>query len=225
MTAVNDIIQARIRARCAGEPVVTSFGFAVVADAGDFAQQAQALSMELDAVTALLGGSGGTWLEGLSVQYAPYQLDIVDVYPGTEATQSFALSGAGSVTDDDCLPPNDSMCITWRSLFKGPGGRGRNYLTGFAEGSQNGGYWEAGAQTYGETIIGNMLLMFGETGTGTHRLCIVHKTSNGGVRGAPVLPLVPPEIKPVMSATVHNEVRSIGRRAVGRRVHRTRVAP
>lgn len=212
MVAVNDCIQVRVMATFDGEPVVNTLSFAVVDPALTFQEQANTLLDQLDSTLGLQGPTG-EWTDGLSVQYKIQSVQALDIFPGTNAMIARPSSAVGSVADDDAMPPNDSMCLTLRSFFKGPSGRGRIYFTGFAEGSANGGYWEAGAQAYG-TGIGDILFAnFGEEGTSACRWAILHRYAGGS-------PVVPPEIKPVMSYNVRNEVRSLGRRAVGRRVRR-----
>lgn len=212
---VGDVMLLRVSARFDGEPVMNSLAFV---DVGSGLDQGAATQAGLaDAFNGALGmtNPAGDWLTGLSVQYQLQSLEVVDVVPGTFPLYSLALGGVGTVADDDAMPPNDALCITWRSQFKGQGGRGRTYLTGFAEGAANGGYWEAGTQDYATTIANDIINAFGESASSPYRFCILHRQHLGAA-------IVPPEQKPVMSYTVHNEVRSLGRRAVGRRIHRTR---
>lgn len=219
----NDMITVRIVARFDAEPVINNISFAVVNPEATYPDQVTILAGELDTALGLISG-GGDWTSGLSVQYVVEQIQFVDVFPGTNPMHSVASAAAGTVADEDAMPPNDSLCCTLRTDFRGPGGRGRIYLGGFAEGSANGGYWEAGAQSHASTVMADLQGNFGEAADASCRWSVLHKTSNGGVKGAPVVPLVPPTIHPVMSFTVHNEVRSLGRRAVGRRIHRRRTA-
>jgi hypothetical protein len=217
MGEVGDMMTVRIRAIFDGEPVINSFGF--FANVGYDTFQEACVDLDTNFTGALqLDNPAGTWVTGLSVQYKLQALEIVDASPAVSPMYSRVLSGVGTVDDDDAMPPNDALCVTWRSAFRGPSGRGRTYLTGFAEGAANGGYWEAGTQTYADLIAGVILNNFGEDGGSNFRFGILHKVSGGA-------PLVPPEFKPAMSYTVHNEVRSLGRRAVGRRIRRRRVAP
>lgn len=212
MPAINDCIQVRVMALFDSEPIVNTLSFAVVDPALTFQEQANVLLDQLDSSLGLQGPTGA-WTDGLSVQYKIQSVQALDIFPGTNAMIARASSAVGSVADDDAMPPNDSMCLTLRSFFKGPSGRGRMYFTGFAEGSANGGFWEAGAQAYA-TGIGDILWSnFGEEGTAAVRWAILHRYAGGA-------PITPPEIKPVMSYNVRNEVRSLGRRAVGRRVRR-----
>ena len=214
VSEINDIIQVRIRALFDKEPVVNTLTFAVVDAQPTWVTQVQGLRTGLDMSLALEAGDG-PWVHGLSVQYVQQRVDFIDVWPGTNPMLSYASAGVGNVTDEDAMPPNDCLCATLRSEFRGQGARGRIYFTGFAEGSANGGYWEAGAQTYATGVLDLLLGNFGPEGGQECRWIVAHRLA-GGVR------LAPPEIKPIVSYTVHNEVRSLGRRAVGRRIHRRR---
>jgi hypothetical protein len=221
MPAAGDMVQLRLHGRIGAEPIINDLSFAAVADYGTFPQLAQGLIAEVDTAIGIIT-PGGPWTGGLSTGYTLESVEVADVYPGTAAgfQRSSGVSGAATA---DAMPPNDALCITLRSDFRGPGGRGRMYLTGFSEDSASGGFWEAGAQDAAGTIASALDTAFGEFGTGSFRWCILHRYSNGGVLHAPVVKLAVPEIKPIMDWTVHNEVCSIGRRAVGRRIHRTRV--
>lgn len=216
--ATGDVILARMNARFDGEPVMNTLAFVDVGSgASGFSNVAAELWAQLDGAIGPFAG-GGVWLTGLSVQYQLLSTDFMDVVPGVAPMVSNLAGGLGTVDDDDAMPPNDALCVTWRSEFKGPSGRGRTYLTGFAEGAANGGYWESGTQGHAEAVANALLAVFGEEGTGTFRFVILHRMAGGE-------PIIPPEQKPVMGYTVHNEVRSLGRRAVGRRIRRRRVTP
>lgn len=216
--ATGDVLLARLNARFCGEPVINNFAMVDVGSGGDDFQQTSLLLRDALFTTFDLANPAGVLLGGLNVQYSLETLDILDVVPGTAPMQRFAVGAVGAVDDDDAMPPNDALCVTWRSLFKGPSGRGRVYLTGFSEGAANGGFWEAGTQTYANDLAATILDSHGEDGTSSFRFVVLHRQTGGA-------PIVPPEQKPVMGYTVHNEVRSLGRRAVGRRIRRHRVTP
>jgi len=220
--ASGDLITCRIVASIAGSPVINDLSFSIINPAATWADQVSQVGVDLASALGL--GGTGVWGAALSSNYQTSELQVVDVVPGTSALGSVGIGAAGE-GGADSLPPNDCLCITLRSDFKGQGSRGRLYLSGFTEGDQTNGYWEATAQD-AATDIGNALISgFGEFASGANmRWVIIHKTSNHGVKGGPVTKLEPPEVKPVMSFTVHNEVRSLGRRATGRRVPRHRAA-
>lgn len=224
MPSTGDVVMVRIQGKCGGEPVVNDLAMQIVNPTATFAEQAINLAGQLDGILGI-GTGPGLWTDGMSVRYVLTQLDIVDMLPKLSATQSQALTAVGTIEDEDALPPNDSMCITLRTEARGPGGRGRIYLTGFAESAQNAGYWEAGAQTHASAIMSAIDTAFGITAGGDYIWGVLNRSSNGGVKGAPVLPLDPPIFNFGTGYTVHNQVRSLGRRSVERRVHRKRVAP
>lgn len=218
MPDVGDLLLARINATFDGEPIINTLSFYLQTAYGTWSEAAGFLSGDLDASVGVLS-VGGQWVTGLNVQYKINSVDIVDVSPGTAPLASFASAAVGTVTDDDAMPPNDGLCCTLRSDFKGPSGRGRIYLTGFSEGAANGGYWEAGTQAYANGLMNKLITDFGEfAGAANFRWVVLHRRSGGA-------PVIPPEVKPVMSFTPHNEVRSLGRRAVGRKIRRRRVTP
>lgn len=213
---VDQILLARIKARFAGEPVINSLAFVDVGSDGvDWPSTAEALFVSLS-TTLGLGAPGGMWTAPLSVQYHLDSIGVSDVAPGTSPELDYVVGLPGEVADEDAMAPNDSLCITWRSAFRGPGGRGRTYLTGFAEGSSNAGYWELAAQNAAATIAGAMMVAYGEGGTQPFRFVILHRMQGG-------VAVIPPAERPVLSFTIHNEVRSLGRRAVGRRIRRRRL--
>jgi hypothetical protein len=215
MASVGDLVDVRVKAHFDGEPIQNSFSFYILNPQETWSLMARQVADDFAAVVGLDGGAG-PWLTGLSVQYVVQAIEVIDVSPGLAPLYSRAVGGAGTVTEDDAMPPNDSLCVTLRSEFKGVSGRGRFYLGGFAESAANGGYWLEGTQTYADLIAQELNSNFGEDASAANmRWVILHRVA-GGER------LVPPEVKPIMDYTVHNEVRSLGRRAVGRRIHRTR---
>jgi hypothetical protein len=210
-------MRVQIRGKACGEPFINTFGFSIVNPLGTFVETAAQLADEFN--TALdLFSSTGPWLLHRSVQYTVESLAVLDVSPGVAAQYELAIGFVGNIDDEDALPPNDCLRIKWQSDFRGPGGRGRNYLNGYTEGSQVAGFWIAETQSGAQAIAEALLAAFGELGAGSARLCVLHGVTGG-------VPIVPPEVKPVMSYSVSNEVRSIGRRAIGRRIHRTPSAP
>lgn len=216
--ATGDIVLARLTSTFDGEPIINTLAFVDVGSGeSTFPGVCVALGTELVDVFGL-AGAGGLLLGPLSVSFTMQAINFIDVQPGTNPMYSQPIGQPGDVTESDAMPPNDALCVTWRSSFKGPSGRGRTYLTGFPEGLAAGGYWTAGAQDYAQEVAIAMLARWGETGTGLFRFVVLHRVAGG-------VPIVPPEEKPVMSYSIHNEVRSLGRRAVGRRIRRTRTGP
>jgi len=214
MPELNDILQARIKARVCGEPTINTINFMVTSPQASFAEQAALLWSELDGALGIMGGAG-VWTAGRSVQYVGTECEIADIYPGLSQSWTTPTGGVGDNVTDDAMPPNDCVCLTAKSEFRGPGGRGRMYINGYAEDGANGGYWIVEIQNAVQAIGVALEEAFGEFGTAGHRWIVLHRMQNGA-------PLSPPEGKPVMFYNVHNEVRSLGRRAVGRKIHRTR---
>lgn len=218
MPDIGDLVQARIRATFCGQPIINTLSFVLVQPFGTWSECAQQLADDMDSAVGVLQ-AGGDWVTGLNVGYVVDSLDVVDIFPSIAPLRSFGSLAVGTVDDDDALPPNDSLCSTFRSDFKGAGARGRMYFTGFSEGAQNAGLWLAGTMNHANAICTAINAAFGEfAGSASFRWAILHRMAGGE-------PIVPPEVKPVMSFTVQPQVRSIGRRAVGRRISRRTVAP
>jgi hypothetical protein len=112
------------------------------------------------------------------------------------------------------MPPNDSLCVTLRTAVKGRTGRGRMYLNGFPEGSANGGYWETAAQDAAVAIAGALLNTFGSPGQpAPYTWGVISRFEFGVKRDIPAF-------TPIDSYTVHHEVRTLRRRAIGVRISR-----
>lgn len=213
-----DLYRATIEGRFDSEPVVIGLGFLSQSEMPDFQQDSEALAIAL--ATALgLDGVGGDYMTPLSVQYKVDGIRIQDLNPGTSAGAFFTFPAEGGNTTDDAMPPNDALCVTWRDGLKGKQHRGRSYLTGFAEDSQSGGYWISEIQSWAVTAFaGALMIAFGPTSPGSYVLSLVH-TVSGGAR------LVPPTSDPIVGYSIHNEVRTLRRRATGVRISRRPVGP
>lgn len=212
-----DIMRATVEGRFAGEPVMISLGFVSNSGAANFAEDAGNLEGEI--VTALgLGTTPSPFLAPLSVQYTLDAIRIQDLSPGVAAGIAFGVGLPGGNVVDDALPPAVSLCVTLRTGLKGRQNRGRFYLTGFAEDSQNGGYWIGEIQEWAQDVVAQPLLdAFGPLGPGNYQWSVIH-TVSGGVR------LSPPTATPIIDYTVHNDTRVMRRRGIGVRISRHRAA-
>jgi len=217
MPDVGDMVIARINASYFGQPIVNTLGLQLTAAFTLWSDCAAAVLDQLDGAIGLTAGGGSVWLDQRNNNYLLQALDVVDVSPGTQPQFSFNLDGIGLTTDAG-MPPNDSLCITWRSQVKGAQGRGRSYLNAQTEPNCLAGLWQTAALDNAKDIADALLASFGEEGTGSFRLVVLHRHAAGA-------PVVPPVANPIFSYTVHSEVRSLGRRAMGRRVHRTPTGP
>jgi hypothetical protein len=217
MTEVGDMLTARIVGTISGQPIINNLSFTAVTAFGVWSEAASQLADDLIGAVAL-DTTAGLFMDQRSAQYALSELQIIDVSPGVAPLYSRTLSAVGNQAGD-CLPPNDSLAVTLRSNFKGPSGRGRIYLAGYPEAGQVNGFWQADPQSNADQIGGALDDAFGElAGAANFRWCVLHRVSGG-------VPLVPPEVKPIFGWTVHNEVRSLGRRAMGRKIRRRSVGP
>jgi hypothetical protein len=214
-----DIYRVTLEGAMDSEPFVLGLGFVSQSGAADFAVDAAQLMDEVDAALDLPAGSGGAFLGPLSFQFKINFLRVQDLSPGVAAGLVRTEGVAGGNLTEDAMPPNDALCVTWRTGLKGKSYRGRSYLGGFAEDSQNGGYWIGEIQTWAAAAFAQPLMdAFGPVGTGNYSLSVVH-TVLGGAR------LIPPTATPIISFNIHNEVRSLRRRAVGVRISRHRSTP
>lgn len=213
-----DIMRATIEGTFAGEPTVIDLGFVSNSGAATWGEDAGLLINELR--TALgLDAPGGVFVAPLSEHYVLTGIRVQDLAPGLSASVLVELSDAGLNTTDDALPPSLALCVTWRTELKGKQNRGRSYLTGFAEDSQNAGYWIPEIQTWaGTNFAGAILNAFGPEGPGNYSLSVIHSVA-GGVR------LDPPTATPITTYTVNNTVRSLRRRGVGVRISRKKRTP
>lgn len=213
-----DILKATIEGTFDGEPFNIGLGFVSLSGAATFQDEANTLSNELSAIF-LFSNPAGPFMGPLSEHFVVSNIRIQDLSPGVGASLVYAQAGVGGNTTDDALPPNDALCVTWRTGLKGKENRGRNYLTGFAEDAQVSGFWIGEIQDWARDAFASPLLTaFGPEGEGNYQLSVVH-TVSGGAR------LVPPTATPILSYTIHNEVRSLRRRGIGVRISRRRAAP
>jgi hypothetical protein len=214
-----DIMKATLEGHFAGEPVVMGLGFISNSGAADFMEDSSALELELFTALDLGAGSLGAFMAPLSVQFILEAVRIQDLSPGTAAGRVWGENITGGNTTDDAVSPSNAMCVTWRTGLKGLAYRGRTYLTGFAEDSQNAGYWIGEIQTWARAaFIDPLMNAFGPFGTGNYSLALIH-TVSGETR------LVPPTATPITQGDVNNTVRSLRRRAVGVRISRHHSTP
>jgi hypothetical protein len=210
-----DILKASLEATFAGEPVVMDLGFVSNSGLGTFEEDADALNTELD--TALgLSNSASNFYAPLSVQFTLRQVRIQDLAPGLAAGRVYGKNIPGANAVDDATSPHDALCVTWRTGLKGKQNRGRTYLCGMAEDSENAGFWIPEIQAWANDIFAfELMSAFGPLGSGNYSLSVVH-TVSGGAR------LIPPTATPISGYTINNTVRALRRRAVGVRISRRR---
>lgn len=210
-----DIMRASIEGTFDGEPVIMDLGFVSASGATEFKGDADGLHAELAAALGLDVGPSA-FAAPLSEHYMIDNIRIQDLAPGVSAGLVYPVNVPGANVTDDALPPQCALTVTWRTGLKGKANRGRTYLTGFAEDSQVSGYWIPEIQAWAQLQFADPLLAaFGPLGPGNYALSVVH-TVSGGAR------LIPPTATPIISYTIHNEVRTLRRRGVGVRISRRR---
>lgn len=206
-----DLVTVKLLSTCGGEPTINDLSFQINNPAATWAAQAIQIIDDLD--TALGFTSGGVWTSQRSTAYNTYGAQMVDVRPSTSPLAQLVMAAQGLIADD-VMPPNDSLCVTLRTDIKGRTGRGRMYLNGYPEGASNGGYWEAAAQDNANGIAGALLVAFGPDADSPNMTWGVISRFEFGVKREI------PAFTPINTYTVHNEVRSLRRRAIGVRISR-----
>jgi hypothetical protein len=209
--ASGDLVVVKLLSTCGGEPTINDLSFEIGNPAATWAAQVAQIVNDLDLALGL--GTSGVWSTGRSTAFNTYAAQVVDVRPGTSPLAERVLAAPGDQADD-VMPPNDSLCVTLRTAVKGRTGRGRIYLNGYPEGGANGGYWEAGTQALADNLVGALLANFGEGGTNPNMSWGVISRFEFGVKRAI------PAFTRIDSYTVHNEVRTLRRRAIGVRISR-----
>jgi hypothetical protein len=213
-----DLYRATIEGKFNAEPVMIGLGFVSQSELPNFASDSENLAIAVATVLGLTA-PGGAYMSPLSVGYRVDGIRVQDLNPGTSAGAFYTFAAEGGNAVDDGMPSNDALCVTWRDGLKGKQHRGRSYLTGFAEDSQSGSYWISEIQSWATTgFAGILMAAFGPGSEGSYVLSLVH-TVSGGAR------LIPPTSDPIISFTVHNEVRTLRRRGAGVRISRHRSAP
>lgn len=216
MPEVGDLVTVRLVSEVSGQPIINNISFSALVPFGTWTELSDQMFGDLGAALGL-GSPGGTWVTNRSSLFVTSQMQIIDVFPGVAPLRAYVLGDVGDGAAD-IMPPNDCVAITFRSDFKGPSGRGRMYLNGYPESGATNGFWESDVQDAASNVADSLNTNFGElAGAASFRWSVLHRVSGGA-------PVVPPEVKPVMSWTVHNEIRSLSRRAMGRRIRRTRPA-
>jgi hypothetical protein len=212
--ASGDLVTVKLLATCGGEPTINDLSFQIVNPTASWPSQVAQVLNDLDTAIGIYGPA--LWSAQRSTAYNLYGAQVVDVRPGTSPLGEAACAAPGGAADD-VMPPNDSLCVTLRTDVKGRTGRGRMYLNGYPEGSANGGYWEAAAQDAASALATALLTNFGQDGALPNMLWGVISRFEFKVKREV------PAFTPINSFTVHNEVRSLRRRAVGVRISRHRL--
>lgn len=209
--AAGDLVVVKLLSTCGGEPCINDLSFQINNPAATWAAQAVQMQLDLDGAIGTTGG--GNWNSQRSTAFNTYGMQFVDVRPGTSPLAETVL-GVQGVVADDVMPPNDSLCVTLRTDIKGRTGRGRMYLNGYPEGASNGGYWETTAQDNANEIAQALLTAFGQEAVGANMTWVVISRYEFGVKREV------PAATAISSFTVHNEVRTLRRRAIGVRISR-----
>jgi hypothetical protein len=208
-----DLIVVKLLATCGGEQTINDLSFRIENPAASWGDQLTQVYTDLDSAIGF-ATPAGAWVAGRSTAYNVYGMQLIDVLPSTSPLGERVVGNPGDEADD-VMPPNDSVCVTLRTAVKGRTGRGRMYLNGFPEGAANGGYWEAPAQDAAEAIAAQLYNAFSAGSTPNMTWGVISRYEFGVKREIPAF-------TPIDSWTVHNEVRTLRRRAIGVRISRRR---
>lgn len=209
--AAGDLVVVRLLSTCGGEPTINDLSFRINNPAATWPEQTAQVNNDLNGEIGSM--TGGLWNSQRSTAFNTYGSQIIDVLPSTSPLAEFATGNQGD-QDSDVMPPNDAVCVTLRTGVKGRTGRGRMYLNGYTETDANGGYWEDPAQANAGLIAQALVDAFGLLAVGANMTWGVISRYEFGVKREI------PAFTPIDSYTVHNEVRTLRRRAIGVRISR-----
>jgi hypothetical protein len=155
---------------------------------------------------ALVSNAVGRLLNLTSSTITTSELEVRSVVPGTAAPVIQPYAAVVGAQPGDVLPPQNAYLISWRTPLAGRSFRGRSFLPGVVESAQNGGTLTAGVVTGLQSIVTQMLAVFGPTGTDPNWQFVIISRVNGGIRR------VPPIGTGVTSGLVSTEVQTQRRR-------------
>lgn len=209
--ASGDLVTVKLLSTCAAEPTINDLSFQIENPSDTWANMCAQINLDLDFAIGHM--TAGIWVTHRSTAFNTYGVQIVDARPNTSPLYQVVAASQGIIADD-VMPPNDSLCVTLRTDVKGRTGRGRCYLNGWPEQASNGGYWEAEAQDSASEIMQGILDAYGTANVGRNMTWgVISRFEFGAQREIPAF-------TPITSFTVHNEVRSLRRRAIGVRISR-----
>jgi hypothetical protein len=213
--AAGDLVVVKLLSTCGGEPCINDLSLQIENPAASWAEQVMDV---VSGIGAAIGPAGTAFFNvGKSTAFNTYAAQVVDARPNTSPLAEVLLGWQGDIADD-VMPPNDSLCVTLRTDVKGRTGRGRVYFNGYPEGGANGGYWEAATQLLANNVAQALLDEFGTANLGrSYTWGVISRYEFGVKREIPAFTAI-------TSYSVHNEVRSLRRRAVGVRISRHRTA-
>lgn len=177
-----------------------TFGFECINAAGTFAGLASGFK------TALVKNGAGGLFANCASSVSSVELRIRDVKPGTAATYDYSYASvAGADVSGQELPPQCALVLSWFTALAGRSYRGRTYLTGFTEQTQDNGVWDSTHLTNVTGIITQMLTVYGSGGTdGNWQFGVISRYLNGAPR---ITPVITPVTSGVARAYVYTQRR------------------
>ena len=179
------------------------FGFRAISTTGTLS------SLATDFKNALVKNtSGGLLFNGATVVSCS-TVQSRDVKPGTLAPFDLTFSAIAGTGGADLLPPQCSEVLSWKTSLQGRSYRGRTYLPPLTEAENNAGTLISTAITNLNTIVTQMLTVFGPAGTNTDWQFGIISRVNGGV------PRPTPTFAAVVSGACRSTIRTQRRRVLG----------
>jgi hypothetical protein len=203
---IGDIYAVSVIFSQPGGTAQCNFGFECVTNVAGDAQANLGAAFQ----TAMIKNTSGGLLNEVYSTTTTSRLEVEDVKPGTLATYVRTYSPvAGSAVSGESAPPQCAVVLSMRTALKGRSYRGRVYIPGLAETSQNAGQIaSAGIAAYA-AMATQLLAVFGPAGSnGDWRLAVISRYANKLKRLQPVA-------TQVTSITADQTIRTQRRRVLG----------
>lgn len=160
-----------------GDQAVNTFGFKAISAGATLTNLSTAFK------TALVKNTSGGILYPLSSNAETTSLFVRDVQPGTAAEVENDYPAVLGAIAGDPLPPQVAAVITWRTGLAGRSFRGRTYLPFIDESTSSDGTVSAPQITRMETVITQMLTVFGPSGSDANwQFVIISEEAAGAPR-------------------------------------------
>lgn len=186
MATVGDLAEIVVQYQVGSAIYLNVFGFRAINIAGTFSNLASGFK------TALVKNTSGGLLEHMMPTVSCSQLTVNDVVPGTSAPfVSTFTPVVGATGSGEQLPPQSAIVLSWKTALKGRSFRGRTYLPGYGEIDQNAGVLGSSALTAANTIVTQMLAVYGPTGTDANwQFGVISRIAAGVPRITPIFTAV-----------------------------------
>lgn len=181
-SAAGDLAEVIFQKTVASQTTENTFGFENKAGTGTLS------SLASDFTTALIKNTSGGLLYTCHTSVSSGELIVRDVKPATgAAVQTTPGAVIGTNNTADLLPPQCAGVLSFSTGLAGRSYRGRLYFAGLTEADQAAGTWTAGAVSNMNTIITNLLTVFGPTGSNPDwQWVVISRYLNKSLRPTPI---------------------------------------